>query len=286
MSARISAVVHTLNEETRLPFALRSLKPWVDEIVVVDMRSDDHTAEVARSCGAIVYEHERLAYADPARASAVGKTTGDWILILDADEIVPRSLARRLRSIADEGSCDAVRLPRANWILGEVIAHCGWGASQDGHFRFFRRGAVHLPAEVHRAARPEPGMRLLDLCRQPDAAIVHFNYVDARDFLERLNRYTSIEAGNAAARGERPSRLREIRKPLQAFLWRYFALAGWRDGWRGFALAGLMGFYRFAAEVKLRELAAGVSAEEICRRYQAEAERLLGEYERAPRGPA
>lgn len=286
MSTRISAVVNTLNEEARLPLALRSLKPWVDEIVVVDMHSDDRTAEIARSFGAVVHQHERVGYVEPARAFAVGKATGDWILILDADEIVPRALARRLRSIADHGSVDAVRLPRANWILGEVIAHSGWGASQDGHLRFFRRGAVRLPTEIHRAARPEPGTRLLDLCRQPDAAIVHFAYVDARDFLERLNRYTSIEAGDAVARGELSSRLRDIRRPLQTFLWRYFRLGGWRDGWRGFALAGMMAFYRFAAEVKLRELAEGLSAEEIGRRYRAEAERLLREHESEREGPA
>ena len=282
MSARISAVVHTLNEEARLPFALRSLKPWVDEIVVVDMHSDDRTAEVARSFGAVVYEHERVGYADPARAFAVGKATGDWIFTLDADEIVPRALARRLRSIADERACDIVRLPHINWIFGEVIGHSGWGASQNGHFRFFRRGTVHPSAEVHRPPRFEPGVRVLDLCGQPDAAIVHFNYVDARDFLERLNRYTSIEASNAAARGERPSRLRQVGRPLRAFLQRYVRLGGWRDGWRGFALAGFMAFYRFAAEVKLREMAAGVSADETRRRYCAEAERLLGEYEPAP----
>jgi glycosyltransferase involved in cell wall biosynthesis len=285
MSARISAVVHTLNEEARLPFALRSLKPWVDEIVVVDMHSDDRTAEVARSFGATVYAHERLGYVEPARAFAVGKATGDWILILDADEIVPLSLARRLRSIADEGAWDVVRLPHTNWIFGEVIGHSGWGASQNGHFRFHRRGTVHPSAEVHGPPRFEPGVRVLDLCRQPDAAIVHFNYVDARDFLERLNRYTSIEASNAAARGERPSWLRDIRRPLQAFLWRYFPLAGWRHGWRGFALSGLMAFYRFVAEVKLRELATGVSPEEIRRRYRAEAERLLAEYGPERGGP-
>lgn len=286
MSARISAVLNTLNEEARLPLALRSLKPWVDEIVVVDMHSDDRTVEVARSFGALVYEQERAGYVEPARALAVSKATGDWILILDADEIVPRSLARRLRSIADEGTCDVVRVPRANWIIGEVIAHSGWGPSQDGYFRFFRRGALQLFTEIHRAPRPVPAARQLDLRREPDAAIVHFNYVDAHDFLERLDRYTSVEAQNAATRGVRPSRLRDIGRPLQAFLWRYFRLGGWRDGWRGFALAGMMAFYRFAAEVKLREIAEGLSAVEIRRRYRAEAERLLGEYESGRDGPA
>lgn len=278
MSVRISAVINTLNEEARLPLALRSLKPWVDEIVVVDMHSDDRTVEVARSLGAVVHEHERVGYVEPARAFAVSKATGDWILVLDADEIVPPTLARRLRAIADDDSCDAVRLPHVNWILGRVIAHSGWGAAQNGHYRFFRRGAVRPSAEVHRAPWLAPGTRVLDLRRDPDAAIVHFNYVDARDFLERLNRYTSIEASNAVARGERPSRLRDIRRPLQAFLWRYVGLGGWRDGWRGFALAGMMAFYRFAAEVKLREMAEGLSAEEIRKRYRAEAERILEGY--------
>jgi glycosyltransferase involved in cell wall biosynthesis len=279
MPPRISAIVHTLNEESRLPFALRSLRPWVDEIVVVDMRSDDRTAEIARSFGAVVYEHERVGYVEPARAFGVEKATGEWVMIVDADEIVPAPLAGRLRAVAEEGSCDAVLLPHTNWIFGAVIAHTGWGASQDGHYRFFRRGAVRFSSEIHgRGMAPVPGARVLDMTEDPDASIVHFNYVDVHDFLERLNRYTTIEAKNGADRGEHPSLLRQVRRPAQTFLWRFVRLSGWRDGWRGFALSGIMAFYRFVTEVKLRELAQGVSPEAISERYRSEAERLLREY--------
>jgi glycosyltransferase involved in cell wall biosynthesis len=75
--ATISVVINTLNEEHRLPFALRSVRDWVDQIVVVDMHSDDGTVAVARDFGAQVFMHERLAYADPAREFALAQATGD-----------------------------------------------------------------------------------------------------------------------------------------------------------------------------------------------------------------
>jgi glycosyltransferase involved in cell wall biosynthesis len=84
-------VINTLNEERRLPYALRSVQDWVDEIVVVDMHSDDKTVEIAEAFGARIFTHERVGYADPARAFAFARATGDWILILDADELVPRA---------------------------------------------------------------------------------------------------------------------------------------------------------------------------------------------------
>jgi glycosyltransferase involved in cell wall biosynthesis len=84
---RISAVFNTFNEEKRLRFALRSVKPWVDEIVVVDMHSSDATRTIAENFGAKVFLHEPLGYADPARAFAVAQATGDWILMLDADRL-------------------------------------------------------------------------------------------------------------------------------------------------------------------------------------------------------
>ena len=88
---RISVVINTLNEERRLPYALRSVQDWVDEIVVVDTHSDDKTVEIAEEFGARIFTHERVGYADPARAFAFARATGDWILILDADELVPRA---------------------------------------------------------------------------------------------------------------------------------------------------------------------------------------------------
>ncbi|PYU89881.1 MAG: glycosyltransferase family 2 protein, partial [Acidobacteria bacterium] len=116
MGPRISVVVNTLNEEKNLPYALRSVRSWVDEIVVVDMHSQDRTVEIAREYGAKVYSHEPMGFVEPARAFAVAQAGGDWILILDADEVVPLLLSRRLREIARRDEADVVTLPRLNYL--------------------------------------------------------------------------------------------------------------------------------------------------------------------------
>lgn len=284
MPARISVVLNTLNEEARLPYSLRSVRAWADEVVVVDMRSDDRTAEVARSFGAVVHLHDRVGYVEPARAFAVAQSSGDWVLVLDADELVPRGLAQRLVLIAGENSCDVVRLPRQNWILGVPLGHTGWGASQDGQLRFFRRDALELSDDIHRGMAPRPGARVLDLTRESEAALVHFSHTDVEAFAEKTNRYTSIEAAAGHSRGERPSIARAVTSAARQFAARYWRYGGWRDGWRGFHLSALMAFYQLATEAKLAELDAGVTRESSIARYRAEAERLLAEYER-PGGP-
>src|SRR5205809_791168 len=92
----ISAIILTLNEEKRLPYALRSVTPWVDEIVVVDMQSDDRTVDIAREMGAKIYTHERVEFFESARALGLEKSSGDWILVLDADELIPAPLSHTL----------------------------------------------------------------------------------------------------------------------------------------------------------------------------------------------
>src|SRR5579883_1198418 len=118
MRPRISAVINTLNEEKNLPFALQSVCTWVDEIVVVDMHSTDRTLEIAREFGARIFLHEPMGFAEPARAFALARATGDWILLLDADEVVPFSLSRRLLSIAANNESDAVLIPWLNYVFG------------------------------------------------------------------------------------------------------------------------------------------------------------------------
>ncbi len=280
MPTRISAVINTLNEEADLANALSSVKPWVDEIVVVDMQSTDRTLEIAREFGAIVHTHERIGYVEPARAFAVSQASGDWILILDADELVPRPLATRLRDLADHGEVDVVVLPMQNWVFGAPLRGGGWGPAQDVHARFFRRGALRLSDRIHAPLVAEPGRRVLDLRHEPDARLVHFNYVDSGDFLRRLDRYTSIEARAEAAVGRHASWIRAAWRSGLEVVNRYIRLGGWRDGWRGVTLASYMAFYRFAIEAKLREHGEGTTLEQVSGAYEAVTKAILAEYSR------
>jgi glycosyltransferase involved in cell wall biosynthesis len=278
----ISAVVNTLDEERRLAFALRSVRPWVDEIVVVDMASTDRTVEVARAFGAQVASHPRTGFVEPARAFACAQATGDWVLVLDADEVVPPELARCLRALADADRTDVVRVARVNHILGAPVLHSGWNPERDRQVRFWRRGAVDLPERIHGHPVPRAGMRLVDLPFAGGKAIVHLSHVDVAALLDKLNAYTSVEAEQAFARGEHAGTLRALRAAGREWLARYLRHGGFRDGWRGFYLALLMAGYRVASAAKLAERAEVGTAADVERRYARVAEAILARYDDAP----
>ncbi len=276
---RISVVINTLNEERNLPYCLRSVRPWADEIVVVDMHSADRTVAIAKEFGAHVFSHEPLGYADPARAFAVSKATGDWILILDADELVPAPLSRKLRAIADAGSADVVNIPRLNYLIGAPMMHTGWGPEQDRQPRFFRQGMLRFENTVHDFITPVPGARLVPLTYASGMALVHFNYLDIAQFIEKLNRYTDVEARQIVAYGWRLFPLRALAHGVLTFVGRYVRPAGYRDGWRGVYLALFMSFYRVISYAKATQYSKVGSREAIIEQYRQEAERVLGEYD-------
>ena len=279
MGTFISVVVNTLNEERRLPYALRSVESWADEIVVVDMGSDDGTVSVAERFGARVFTHARTGFVEPARAFACAQARGNWVLVLDADELIPSPLARRLRQVAETEDADVVRLPRLNYLLGRPVLHSGWNPGRDRHVRFFRPGCVELSARIHEPPRPLPTARVLDLPAGPGLAIVHFNYADVSHFLQKLDRYTGVEAAQARERGERAGRWRAAAAAAREWGVRYLGHGGYRDGWRGFHLCLFMAFYRLVTFAKLQELedSAGRPGD-VVERYRDEAERWLAGY--------
>jgi len=279
----ISVVLNVRDEERHLPYALRSVASWAADVVVVDMASTDATVRIAESLGARVFPHERLAWVEPARAFAIAQARCPWILLLDADELVPEPLSRRLRELARHGEADVVRLPRVNYLLGGPLLSTGWNPSREMHARFFRRGAVLIPDRLHQPFRPRPGMRSLDLPYVEGEALVHFNYVDVDHFVAKLDRYTTLEAEHALARGERSSGRRALAEALREWAARYLRHGGFRDGWRGFYLALLMAFYRITVQAKMASRERLGSAADVDRSYAREAERLLAEY-RTPVG--
>ena len=281
MRPTISVVINTRNEERNLPYALRSVASWVQEIVVVDMHSTDGTLRIAKSFGAKTFTVERAGFADPARAFAVAQATGEWILVLDADELIPEPLSRRLIEIASDGMGDVVMVARRNFLLGTPLIGSGWGPRQDVHSRFYRRGCLTFPGDIHRSPVASPGVRVVDISvEEPSSelAIQHFNYLGFDDFIERLNRYTGIEAKEAGERGESSSLLRGLAKACREFGWRFVRSKGYRDGWRGIYLSVLMGVYRLASSAKQKQLEVVGSDEAIEVLYAEEAERLLSAY--------
>jgi glycosyltransferase involved in cell wall biosynthesis len=279
MTPTISVVIHTLNEERNLPSALRSVRTWADDVVVIDMGSEDRTGEIARALGARVVGHERTGFVEPARAFGSAQAHGDWILLLDADEMVPEPLSRRLRTIANSDEADVVRLPRLNHILGGPLRHTGWNPDRDLSVRFFKRDRVEVPPWIHASPLPRPGSRVLDVPPDPSLCIVHFNYLDVSHFLFKLDVYTGIEAAEAAGRGEPPRAGRALARAAREWLARYAWHRGFADGWRGLTLSLTMALYHVLVYAKGMERLEAGTRDEVQRRYREEAERLLRAYE-------
>jgi len=278
MSATISAVVNTLDAERFLAYALRSVASWVDEIVVVDMGSTDGTVAIARRFGATVVDHPRTGFVEAARGFACDAARGPWLLVLDADELVPPALARRLRAVAESDEADAVRVARCNYLLGAPLRHSGWNPARDVHVRFFRRGAVEFLPVLHTDPRPHPDTRVLTLGADDALALVHLNYLDLDDVLARMGRYSNVEAAQAFAAGTRASRAAALRGAAREWLTRFVRHGGYRDGWRGFYLAFVMAAGRVVTQAKLAELEAVGPREAVERRYREVAEGVLAGY--------
>lgn len=245
---KISAVINTLNEEKNIKKCLGSVK-WTDEIVVVDMESEDKTAQIAQDFGAKVFTHKKTGYVEPARNFAIEKAEGPWILLLDADEILPETLKEKLREIVQRDETDFVRLPRKNIIFGKWVKHSGWWP--DFKIRFFKKGQVVWSEEIH--SIPLTYGKGKDLTPEEDDAIIHYNYESISQFVGRLNRYSSIQAAELKKGGYQFFWPDLIRKPANEFLSRFFAQEGYKDGLLGFALSLLQAFSTSCLYLKIWE---------------------------------
>lgn len=244
----ISVVINTLNEAQNIADCIASAQGLADEILVCDMKSDDATQDIARSLGARVVEHERTGFVEPARRYAIEQARMDWVFVLDADERMTPTLAKRLRELAQRPDLDVVRVWSLYWYFGGWVRHGGF--FNDQWPRFFRR-QVYLdsfrPEEqrVHGnfgALMNHDNLLILD----SEHYILHFAYPTVEHYVDKtVRKYAHIEAQQHVADGGAFKLHRMLYDPLRSFIGRYFLKGGCRDGVRGLVLAALFAAYRF-----------------------------------------
>lgn len=249
-TACISAVILARNEEHNIRYCLETLQ-WCDEIIVVDMESSDRTVEIAREYTDRIFSHPTVAAFDIAKKYAVEQAHGEWILLIDADEMIPPALADSLKLRVERNDADVFRIPFKHYILGDWVQNSGWGYSPLP--RLFRSGSIRFEKTIHGYMHITEGVRVRELEPGEDRCIIHFNYTDSRHFIEKLNRYTSVEADHLYEKGEHFSYYALFRSALRAFHGRYVKGKGYKDGVRGFALSMMMAFYNVLTHIKLWE---------------------------------
>lgn len=245
----ISAVVHTYNEEKNIEKCLASLS-WVNEIIVIDMGSTDKTCQIAKDYKSKIYQHPYTGFVEPARNFGILKTSGDWIIIVDADEEIPKTLAKYLTLEIQKPSADYYRIARKNIIFGKWIKHAGWWP--DYQVRFFKKGSVSWTEKIH--GIPLTRGTGTDVESSDDLNIVHHNYQTIEQYLTRLNRYSNISAKELYLSNQRFTSDLLFKKPLQEFINRFFVWEGYKDNIHGLALALLQSLAELATCLKLWEL--------------------------------
>lgn len=239
----LTAVILTKNEEKNLPRCLDSVA-WADEIILVDDESTDKTVKIAKKAGVTVYERQLDDFCSQ-RNFALTKVKTPWVLFIDADEEVTPDLAEEIKQAVKSNDFDGYRFPRKNIIFGKWIEHSGW--YPDGQLHLFKKNKGKYVEKVHEQVVTDGKVGELS------KVLVHNNYQSIDQYLEKMFRYTTLEAENQLANGYEFVWPDLIKKPLSEFLRRFFAEEGFRDGVHGLALSLLQAFSELVVYLKIWE---------------------------------
>src|SRR6185312_3446612 len=193
---KISATIVTLNEERNIARAMASLKPCVDEVVVVDSGSSDRTCEIAAEMGGRVVREAWRGYAGQKNFAAAC-AAHDWILSLDADEELTAELAAEIQALRAGGdrSEGGWTMPRRARYLGRWIRHSGW--YPDRKIRLYHRGRGAWKGE-----RVHESVEVAGAVGELRSDLLHFTCDSLNQHLLTIDRYTSLAAQEIAESGK------------------------------------------------------------------------------------
>jgi glycosyltransferase involved in cell wall biosynthesis len=221
----------------------------VDEIVVIDSFSTDRTLDICRCFTQKVVQHPWPNDYSVQRTRAHQYATNDWILFIDADEVVTKGLRDEIVALFDQGpGADAYGIPRREYFGGKWIEAGGWYPQYKTILYRKSKGEWVNPVHEKFVVRGRQG--------QLKNPILHDGYGNFAVFLDKFNHYSSIEADRTFREGRRRkfSPAKALFKPLERFYGRFIKHKGYRDGWHGFYMAAVIAFNYFLQEFKFYEL--------------------------------
>ena len=275
--ARVSVLVPVKNEAENLRRCLPALA-WADEVIVVDSQSDDDTARVAEAFGAKVVQFAFNGTYPKKKNWALENLPfrNEWVLIVDADEVVVPDLAAEIARRTEADESDGFTLNMKYFFLGRRIKHCGYAEAWNLRLFKHRLGRYEkMPvapgvktgdneAHEHVELQGRPPLRLRH-------ELDHHAYPTVAVWVEKHNRYATWEAAmygrflrepipKGIGAGKRFKRmlkkvyLRLPMRPLVRFLYAYVARLGFLDGRPGLVFCTLLAFYDFLAWANLYEM--------------------------------
>lgn len=242
---KISASVIVYNEEANIRELCESIK-WVDEIVIVDSFSSDRTREIAAEFTDKIYEYEFKGYKDK-HEFADSKTTGDWILWMDADERVTPELRSEIEALKErEILPDGFEMPRRTWFAGRWIKHSGW--YPDYQMRLYRK-----EASFWGGVAPHETARVNGKVERLSGHILHYTKKDLSEYHRTVDSYTTLASKALFEQGRKATTANLFYSSIAGFLRSYIVKQGFRDGIQGLIIAMFTAYGVFLKYAKLWE---------------------------------
>lgn len=241
---KITAAVIVKNGQKTVSECLESLK-WCDEIIMVDDYSTDKTVEIAKKFGAKIFKRKLRGNFAQQRNFALSKSSGEWVLFIDADEMVTGELRDEIiRSIelVPEG-VTGFAFRRIDYFLSYRLKY--GPAARNYFFRLIKKG-------YGKWVTPQPEeLKTSGKVKQLKHKIIHRRQEDIAGFIEKYNFYSTLEADVRSKRGENTNLIKIIYMPTKCFFSAYFFDLGFLDGSPGFILCFMIFFIQFLIQVKL-----------------------------------
>ena len=241
----LSVAIITYNEEDIIGRTLESVKDIASEIVVVDSHSTDRTREIAESYGAKVYVEDWKGYAGQ-KNSALEKCAQEWVLFLDADEVVSEELRNNIREELKNPKADGYLINRRTYYMGRLLRYT-W--QPEWRLRLVRRSRnPKWKGDIHESLEIE-STKISKL----EGDIHHYSYKSLLDHVNRAVKFSRDVALQKKGR-KKVGAVDLLLRPVWAFFKIYFLQMGFRDGYPGLVASLMTMFYTFLKYAFLYEL--------------------------------
>ena len=254
MEQNISVVINTYNASKYLARVLDTVTGF-DEVVVCDMESTDNTVAIAKEyhCNVITFPKANHKSAEPARTFAIQSAHSDWVLVVDADELVSEALRSYLYDfIKNPGEVRGLYIPRKNYTMNVCLP----SSYPDYQLRFFMKEGTVWPPYVHTFPTVQGALDYIPKKRK-DCAFDHLDD-STRACINRLNNYTDNEVEKRAFK--KVTLFKLIASPMVRFLKQYFIKGGIFYGIPGYVQAMRSAQYKFTVLCKVYEQQVGIGA--------------------------
>ncbi|WP_436641405.1 glycosyltransferase family 2 protein [Microbaculum sp. FT89] len=242
----LSCFIIAVNEADRIGPVIESVIGWVDEVVVVDSGSTDGTQDLAAKLGARVIHHDWPGFG-PQKRYGEDQCRNDWVLNLDADEVMSEALIREIRTLFEHGTP-----PHPFYRFRLRLVYPGdtrprlW-ADYHNYVRLYDRRAGRFADSLVHDTVQTGGVTPIQL--RGDAW--HYSYRSFGFLVEKLNSYSDLQAKSIKKQSRMALTLRlPFEFPL-AFVKYYLFRRHITGGRKGFAFAMINSFFRFLRIVKL-----------------------------------